>query len=92
MLLVCPRHHEKVASRFGPDPGDDPDPFTAGVENIEAEHLIIIILSRPWGLERLFSHREDGADPFFGLINSFNAPQAQQEMTLVGLAGFQPMG
>ena len=45
VLLGRARYHVEIASLFGPYLGDLPDPLTLGVEDIEAEDLIVIILS-----------------------------------------------
>ena len=61
-------HYIKVASLFRPDPRENAEPYALSVENVEPQHLVIVILS---GLKRLqghFGRADDGAYPCLGVL------------------------
>ena len=56
ILLGGSLHHIKVAALLRPDPGESAEPFALGIENVEPQHLVIVILSRLKRLQRRFGH------------------------------------
>ena len=59
ILLGGSLHHIKVAALLRPDPGESAEPFALGIENVEPQHLVIVILSRLKRPQRRFGHAKD---------------------------------
>ena len=63
----------KLTGRCRPRSCDNSDPLAFGIEDFQADRLVVIIFTRRQRIEALFSDPEDRTDPFFRLAHAIDA-------------------
>src|SRR3990172_7804421 len=83
MFFLRPLDNIKLAARRRPDPGDHADPLSRKSVNFETYDLIVIILPRLQRFENVWVDADGGPDPFPGVVNPIDAPQLDENLTLI---------
>ena len=78
-------NHQQVATLRGPYPGDRAYPRSGGVHHLEPHHLLVVVLGRPQGSQRVLPYRQPAAHQFPGRVHVVDAAQLEEGDPAVGL-------
>ena len=73
MLFKSAIYDIQFSAWRGPSSSDDPDSLSFGIENLQANHLIMVVFTRWQRIKIPFRDIEDRTDPWFGVINPIHA-------------------
>ena len=88
MLFERAIDNVKLARRRRPRSCDDSDSFAFGIEDLQADRLVVVVFTRWQRIEALCLNPEGGTDPGLRVTHAIDAGELHQKLTLVRAARF----
>ena len=83
MFLGEALHHVKIAPFFEPDLTDPPDPMASGVEDVEPDHLEIIIFAGARRVQGFFRYQDQGPNQWLSCVDFVDAFEPDERKAFV---------